>query len=380
MTKTVGIITYNSISNYGALFQAHALQMILEKKGYTTEFIDYWPSYRLTRIIQPPLMHIKKGEGVILNLLMTFYRLYADIINIDHNYRKPKLFLSYHNDYLHNSKIRYNTYDELVTTCPSYDIYITGSDQLWRPREIIGLDPAYFLAFVNKQNCRISYAVSMGSDKLSDKYTEHFKSLIKNVDVISVREKAAIPFVHNMSGKDVVSVLDPTLLVDITEWNLIAKEPKKHICNFLLVYNLSGDSGLGQIAKKVADKLNLHIIHINRLPYGMRFPRQNAVRPEEWLWYFSNASFIITDSFHGTVFSILNNKPFYTIQPAPRNMRALDLLTPLGLSQRLYSSWKDVEIDAPEINYSSVMNKLDQMRKASYSYLDDAITTCTGDT
>lgn len=380
MTKTVGIITYNSISNYGALFQAHALQMILEKKGYTSEFIDYWPSYRLTRLLHPPSMNTKKGGGVIRNILRVGYQLYSDIVNLDQNYRKPKLFLSYHNDYLRNSKIRYNTYDDLVTNCPSYDIYITGSDQLWRPQEIIGLDPAYFLSFVTKQNCRISYAVSMGSDKLSDKYVDHFKSLIQNVDVISVREKAAIPFVRKMSGKDVVSVLDPTLLVDIKEWNLISKEPKKHISNFLLVYNLSGNKGLGQLAKIVANKLGLPILHINRLPYGHQYPRQNAVRPEEWLWYFSNASFIITDSFHGTVFSILNNKPFYTIQPAPRNMRAVDLLTPLGLSHRLYSSWKDVEIDTTDINYFSVMNKLDQMRKESYSYLDDAIAACSGDT
>lgn len=375
MRKKVGLLTYNSVSNYGALFQAHALQIILKKKSYLPEFIDYWPEYRIPKYIRLPSKK-QRSRGRRSYSLNVGYSIYSSLLNLIQNHKRLIYFKDYHKKFLKTAPHKYNTYDELKADCPDYELYIVGSDQLWKPREHYGLDPAYFLSFVKKRDCKLAYAVSLGSDSLQGNYAKEFENLIQNVDIISVREESSVPFVERAAKKEVVSVLDPTLLLDADEWESYALAPHRHYDKFLLVYNLSGNTGLRKLAHIIAEKNNLTVVTVNSRGLGFLFPFMNVVRPEEWLWFFRNAEYVITDSFHGTVFSILNKKKFYTIQPRERSSRVEDLFKKLNINSRLYNTWSDVDVNSENtLDYNAVFARLNELRRDSMSYLDNAISS-----
>lgn len=365
----IGILTYNSVSNYGALFQAYALQKTLEKHENSVELIEYWPAYRLTPLFRNPFSQ-PTNRSIIKWVLASAYSFFVDLITFHHKNRRIKYFKDFHSANLNNSKEKYYSYEELVSKKPKYDLYIAGSDQLWRRRDDIGFDKGYFLKFVETTNCKATYAISFGRSSLDSTYLEEFRELTQDIDWISVREPSAVQYVAEASGKDVVWCLDPTLLLDQDEWGALAEPPAKRPDKYVLVYNLNRTPSLVAFAELISKKLHLPVIY---LCYGKHryFSISNYVRPEEWLWYFRNATFVVTDSFHGTIFSIINRKPFYTIQQKSNSTRVHDLLGELGIPDRLhYPGEVPFEVDS-NIDYNTVYQRLSELRKKSVNYLYD---------
>lgn len=363
----IGILTYNSVSNYGALFQAYALQKTLEKHKHSVELVEYWPAYRLSSLFRNPFT-LPRDRNIIKWILASGYRSLMDLILFRQNKRRIKYFKDFHSAYLNNSKEKYYSYEELVSKKPKYDLYIAGSDQLWRHRNGIGFDKGYFLKFVEAENCKATYAISFGRSSLNSEYLEEFRELTQDIDWISVREPSAVQFVAEASGKDVVWCLDPTLLLNQDEWETLAIPPAKCPEKYLLVYNLNKTPSLIAFAELISKKLHLPVIYLCHGEHRY-FSIPNYVRPEEWLWYFQNATYVVTDSFHGTVFSIINQKPFYTVQQKSNITRVRDLLNELGILDRLhYSGEIPVEVDS-NIDYSAVYHKLSELQKQSLNYL-----------
>jgi len=367
----IGIITFHSKVNYGAIFQTYALQTVLTRMGHDVEIIDYWPQYRLnpSGLFSKPAIKVKITPRFIIGRPFGFC---LDLLNLRVNIKRKKYFEEYFSKYLHISKNTFSTYDDLVKCRNKYDFFIAGSDQIWNPKRTGGKsDPAYFLAFVGDPKCCAAYAVSMGTDRIDTSHMMQFRELVKNIGTISVRESSAISFVQHESGKNVVSVLDPTLLLKREEWAITAQFPKRIPAKYLLVFTVGYNSSIFGFVQKISHILNLPIVYVGG---GMRsIPHASYVHPCELQWYFAHAEFVVTDSFHGTVFSVLNQKPFYTILASPARTRIVDFLTPLGLIDRLFNSGDDITNINANIDYKFAMKKLDELRSDSIAYLNSVL-------
>ena len=367
----IGILTFHSKVNYGAVFQTYALQTILNRMGHDVEIIDYWPQYRLnpSGLFRKPAIKTKITPKYIV---LRIYTLFEDILSLNIKIKQKYYFEEYFSKYLHISKNTFSTYDELVECRNMYDFFIAGSDQIWNPKLTGGKsDPAYFLAFVGDPKCCAAYAVSMGKDRIDASHVEEFRELVQNIGTISVRESSAIPFVQEESGKNVVAVLDPTLLLKREEWAMTAQSPKRVPNKYLLVFTVGANTSIFDFVQKISHMLDLSIIYVGG---GMRrIPHASYVHPCELQWYFAHAAFVVTDSFHGTVFSVLNQKPFYTILATPLRTRIVDFLTPLGLIDRLFNSGNEITSINADIDYEFAMQKLDELRSDSIAYLDSVL-------
>lgn len=372
----IGLITFHLSKNYGAILQTYALQTVLQNYSQTVEIINYSPQARKSRDFLigpiPKYNHRSSGLRYAAGIL---YKYLLDIINLSQNKRRRAYFHHFFKKYLQLSKWQYNSYNELQFSPPLYDFYLIGSDQVWNPINTGGrLDPAYFLAFVGKDKGRASYASSLGSFDPSN--SAEFKNLIQNVDQISVRESSSVPLVEAVSGKGVMCVLDPTLLLTADEWKNIALAPAKISNEFILVYQL-GNNKVHKLAEQVAAHLHLPIKYIRYNAYPLKYTA-SFVRIEEFVWCFSHASFVVTDSFHGTAFSIIHKKPFYTIQNKGNHKRVYDLLTSLGISDRLFINDAKINSIDTSIDYDLVYEKLNLLRVASFQYLHDILQLSEG--
>ena len=370
ISMKVGIITFHPAYNYGAFLQTYALQKTLEKLGHSVEIIDYRPYYLLN-----PYYPLSKPSKYTHEQKLWIYlggrilRFWRDIQNINQRRKRESDFKNAVKNYLILSNIPYNNYSDLKIAPPEYDYYITGSDQIWNPGITGGeLDPAYFLDFVTKSGKSAAYAASIGKSVLNAGYTTQFRVLIRNIDSITLREASSVPFVEKESGKTVSVTADPTLLLSNDEWEGITKAPKHPVKEYLLVYTININHSISGFINRVSRELNLPVFYIGG---GLQkyFPRSSFVSPEEFLWYFKHASFVITDSFHGTVFSIINRRSFYTIQPAENITRVHDLLTSLGIDGRIFSSGDDIGTVQEIQNYDEVYENIEKIKALSLSYL-----------
>lgn len=374
----VGILTRHHIYNYGAVLQSYALQEILKDFGCGVEIIDYRHSSfeRNCKVIYlPAFPHdvslISFGEY----LISVCKHVVASILNIDQRFLLKSVFESFiHQRLLLSPKI-YTNEVEISKYYPVYDAYISGSDQVWRVNSETGtIDLPFFLTFVPPGCIRIAYAVSMGRSSIPLNCLNDFKQAVSHVDYISVREKSAVDFVNSCTSRDVVSVLDPVFLLKRGRWESLAKCssqkcPKE---KYLLVYSVSPDPRLRYISRVISEKNSLRTIYIGR-DYHHRVYRTSFVSLEEYLWLFMHAEMILTNSFHGTVFSIIFQKQFFVLPPDGEETRIIDVLDLFGLKNRLLLSKNDSIDDLEGIDYGGVFSTLKSERKKSLDFLRDAL-------
>lgn len=386
MSEKIGIITFHCAENYGAFLQTYALQTVLNEMGHHTEIIDYSPEYleKMYKIIHHRSI-ILETDTASQKFLKYIYSCYMDLLNFGTIRRRQKTFASSQYHCLNLSPASTHTFEELSASEMDYTCCISGSDQIWNPRLTNGqLDPAYFLVFANESVNKISYAVSMGSRSLEPQYRSELQKYLQTYTSISVREGSATPFLEQLSKKPVAAVLDPTLLLTQKHWSNFAGRPKRsdNLSNCILVYSLAGPFQNSRLGKNsvlgLADRLK-KVHNLERVIYigngqTRLYPKETYVPPEEFPWYFVHAAFVVTDSYHGTIFSIINKKPFYTIQPEAGNTRVLDLLTSLGIRDRLIASASEITNIHSDIDWDAVEQKLTILRKHSLEYLTKAVT------
>ena len=346
-----GILTFHRAINYGAALQAYALVYKMNELGFDAELIDYrnphiensFHRFSLSKVNSP-----KKAASFLLN------------------YRKMK-----------SRKKSFKSFMKLVPTgkrCDNsvqlekegYDIYVTGSDQVWNP-DCTGFDKTYFLDFA--QQCKkASYAASFGVASLEDKYCEKAGELIKDYKYLAVREKQGAEIVTKIADRDATVVLDPTLLLDREEWYKIAKPSKYGKKRFLLVYMLINSPSLIEFAEKTAKEENLEIISIGN---GRRknITYANDIGPAEFLDLFLRAEKVVTNSFHGTAFSINLGKNFFVELhnvKNSRNSRMEDILDLFGLKSRLIEHGEGTN---ENVNYKKIWEILKEERKKSLNFI-----------
>lgn len=296
----IGIITFHRPINYGAVLQTVALSKKIKDLGGKSEIIDYRTDIQEKTIKN---MNFKTAIGIkskIKSLL--FSKINRDKILKFNNFLKNNANLS--------EKV-YNK-ENIAETNDRYDLFVSGSDQVWN-LNLTNEDYNYFLKFVNENNKKVSYASSFGYANIPEEYRANSMKYLDEYRKITVREMQGKKIIEDIINKQIDTVLDPTLLLNKEEWLQLAKKPSFKIPKkFILLYVVSPTDEDFKIAKKLSKKLKMKIILIN---YNMRyvFGMKNCfnIGPEEFLWLFNNATLIITNSFHGTAFSINFNKDFY---------------------------------------------------------------------
>lgn len=356
----VGVITFHSANNYGATLQTWALQKVLKNLGCDAGVIHYHPDV-IDRLYDPMLM--KKGINRLLK------RLSLSIFNRQSlkRYDKFQRFLDNNLQLLGD----FRTYEELKKAKLGLDAYITGSDQVWNPTHIGGYNPAYFLEFAEPGKKKLSYAASIGSDTIHPKYREDMRRALSSFTGISVREASIQEAVQELSDQPVHVVLDPTLLLAKEDYEDIkVKKEKKE--PYILVYSIEKNSQVNALANKISVSLGMPIIQRRPLP-GLINEQEPFYTADagEFVGLIEAADYVVTNSFHGTVFSILYGKPFVSMLHSDTGSRTLDLLTELGLQSHILYDIKDFtdfsmfRIEDPE----GLKNRIEEGRKSSMDFL-----------
>lgn len=379
----IGILTQPLQSNYGGLIQNYALQQVLLRAGYKVETIDWSPSYKSLRHV---LARIKWS---ILSFL--FPKKYPKL-RYQPTEEERKVIQQHTNHFIstyinHTEKV--SSKEEFITKAKegNYDAYVVGSDQCWRPRYNSFLS-SMFLDFAKGEKAkRIAYAASFGTDQweFTQEMTSICAPLAKKFDFVSVREDSGVMLCKDHLGVDAVHVLDPTMLLTKEDYiHLIEAEKEPQLRGTLFNYILDPDAAKSAFINKVAKEKGLTTFQVlpkcqeeTRTKEDVKNRIKDCVFPgvTAWLRAFMDAEITIVDSFHGMVFSIIFNKPFWVIGNAERGMsRFTSLLKLFNLEDRLLdvNELNKVDFKRP-INWERVNTILEQKRSVSNNLLLNAL-------
>lgn len=348
MLKVFGV-TYDHSTNYGSCFQAYALQSAIEKMIINGETCSYcliplkeMQDYPFKRHILYPFF----------KLLWNYQRLYFK--SFDKNYMKYAVI----------SKM-----SELTKLNDTADAFVCGSDVIWNT-DLNHRLGAYYLDFAKKY--AFSYAASFGKAEISQEDVLSTRTWLQSFNAISVREKTSFEIAKRCAEKPVEIVADPVILLKPDEWKTLT-EPLLDSQKYIFVYSTHMNKTFKHFLSVLKKQTRLKVV------LSICSPRQaveqrilSVYTPQEWLSLLRGAEYVLTNSFHATVFSTLFHKKFFTVVSGDKakgiNMRMNDFLNTIGLENRIYSSVPDT-IDISEIDYKTADEKIAQMRDESLMYL-----------
>lgn len=347
----IGILTQPFVTNYGGILQNYALQTVLKQRGYDVVTLDFKSFDYIIWIKQLVryIIHFDFQRPIPLGPLRSKIK-----------YGKTRTFI---NTYISITNEKYTTPNDYFIKKNKLDAIIVGSDQVWRPKYNCYIEDM-FLSFANNYNIKkLSYAASFGVDnwEFSDLQTRLCSQLVKQFAGISVREQSAIGLCRKYLGVDATFVLDPTLLLDRDHYISLCKDvpsQQTDIFAYFLDQNNDNIKLLSTIAKS------------NSFTYRIKGIGENKDKKEtieQWISCFRDAKLILTDSFHGTVFSIIFNRDFYVIGNRERgNARFESLLSTFDLEDRLITS---TNIVLKPIDWKKVNKIIEEQKSNSFKFL-----------
>lgn len=366
----VSFITRHAITNYGSLLQTYALQYIIQRMGYEVEVIDYIREDEDYKKIANSL--VKKSKTWNKNGLTR--AIYCALVSPEYMFMGKK-FEKMRKQFLQLTSQKYVNIEELVSEKPVADIYCTGSDQVWGPIGTNEYDPAYFLDFCSKQDKKIAYAGSFGKTEFTEEIKQVYANMLSKYQHIAVREKSAQEILQSL-GIPSTQVLDPTLLLTKHEWmELVQIKKNKKIKNdkYVLVYQLHRNDAMDKYAEQFAKKANLPLYRVSPSIHQVTRGGKFIWLPDlgEFLEAINNATYFITDSFHGTAFAINLNTQFIEILPnnntGTRNQSILEMT---GLSNRILKEENDFHFITEMIDFSEVNSIISVEREKSIEILN----------
>ncbi len=356
----IGIITFHFPLNYGAVLQAYALSKCLRSLGHNVEIIDYRPDY-----------HVKKYQWQWKNCGFNFQNFIYPVLH-----KKFDIFRTQHLKLSHRP---YRSLEELKADPPKLDAYICGSDQIWNP-DITDLDSAYFLDFGPEYIKRISYAGSFGKTELNHDEQTRLKPYFHAIDYLSVRESSGADIINDICGRKAEHVLDPTLLID--DYDTVA-EPCPIKKGYVLLLNLQNNTLLKKTAEFIGRELQIPTVVLNN--YSMKLWDQRGKRlfpsPGEYLGLIKHADCVVTNSFHGTIFSIIFKKLFVVTalsgHSTQKNTRITWLLHSSGLSDHFLDTFSETHIRdhiASTVDWQRVALRVTLEREKSLCFLKNSLS------
>lgn len=349
-------ITCHDVYNAGASLQAYALMTYLQNLGNDVEIINYKPDYLSNHYNLWSISNPKYEKNILLKFTYLCLKLPKRLIN---KYsKKKKLFDAFTKKYLNVTQNVYHSNEELVKNLPEAEVYIAGSDQIWNSLFNNGKDPAFYLNFVPEDKIKASYAASFATNKIAEGYEECVTQWLKRLDYIGIRENSGVKLAESLGIEKAVHVLDPVFLLERKEWDQLAKKSSIKMNNekYLIVYDFDANEQIKELCLEVSKKLNLKIYSFFKNDYADKIITNYG--PIEFLALIKNSSFVVSNSFHGTAFSIIYEKPFFVVnRKESLNSRMIDLLSLLGLDNRLISSFKEYSKEDFRININKCLEK-----------------------
>lgn len=334
----IGIVTLYDLDNYGNRLQNYAVKKVLQKRyGKEVKEIN-----QVNHFLLPKKILNKESES--LKRLLKFYKFSSGIRDIE--------FLCDYND-------------------EEYDYVICGSDQIWNPTW--GGNEYTFATFA-KKNKRIAYAASFGVTKIPEEKRERYIKCLSEMKAISVREDAGARIVEELTQMNVDVLIDPTLMLNKNEWKMASKRPRKYPRKpYILTYFLGRvDEEYRIYIEEIAKMKNYEIVMLEKENPNVYW---NSTGPAEFLWLIENCNLLCTDSFHGSIFSIIMGVPFIVFERKDKltvmNSRLNTLLNKFHLEDRKYGA-KCIE-NVMKIDYLHIPDILQREKKQVYEFLDNSM-------
>ncbi|MBR5529137.1 MAG: polysaccharide pyruvyl transferase family protein [Oscillospiraceae bacterium] len=367
------IMTLALSDNYGAALQCYGLSKALTDMGVDNELYRYQNWARITYGMSA-VSRIKYEGLKAAKLLLT-------------GGERAKRFTSFRETYIPMTKKLYENNDQLRQQPGDYDVYISGSDQIWNPRLFV-FDYSYFLDFVPAEKKKISFASSFGKAGFEESYKEKCGKLLNEYSHISVREKSGETIVKELCGKDAVTSLDPTLLLTKEDWMPLTETASQKAKNFngILCYIMPGDSlveaAIEKLAQQLHEKTGLPIMRLGIKEHKVFSYKKDEVDikagPADFLAYFAGAKYVVTNSFHGTAFSVNFGKEAYipindTLPPEKAlHERVKSLLAQVD-GEALMVPASNPTLRSQALDQEKIAANLNALRQESKDYLKRAL-------
>jgi len=392
--KQTALLTWFHYNNFGTVLQLYALNKVIKNIGFRNDVIDYKPrpTYkkysRLIRFIRRPFFYLHERVFRIKSYIYKKHLLKTkENFSNEFKSKNEKFDIFRTNEFSFSCECQ--TASDLFQLNDKYEAFICGSDQIWSP---LAFNTHYYLDFVTNTNKMIAYAPSIGQSEIKDRDVAYaMRTLIGRFTHLSVREDSGCDIVKKLTQKECNQVLDPSMLLCKDDYNdIIEKYVKSEECGkYILCYFLGDNEKYWKAIKKFAQKtgLSVRVIPIFNKDYCRSFEICSQTGPAEFLSLIRNASFVCTDSFHGTIFSIIYEKPFCVFERFSRNevnnnqnSRIYSLLKLFDLEDRLVSSYKEIQkLLNSAIDFETVNNILEKQRKTSIQYLSNALKSASSD-
>lgn len=378
----IGIITILKVGNYGAELQAYALQRELALLGFDAEIIDYLhykhPDFVRTRRARP-LVKIGMGNRFKERLLPWVERVRRMVQGKNgDSLRQCELF---HRTHTRLSSRTYRTVDALYEADHPYDVFMVGSDQVWNPRTNVSLEP-YFLTFAPSGKKTISYASSFGVSSIPPHAEQLYAKWLKHIQYLSVREEQGVRIIRQLTRRTAEHVLDPTLLLGAGQWRRIQQPPRIDV-PYVLLYDVVRSAYAVDLAKHIAALRGWSVVRISG---GARTGQTGVIDvadagPAEFVGLFAQAAFVVTNSFHGTAFSVTFRRPFFTVVPQGKSntSRLHSFLNSVSLDDRLVGEGTQFpSADSLALDFSKAHVRLECFRAKSVAFLQKSLTDPVG--
>ena len=368
------IVTFVRAYNHGAVLQCYALQKKIQDLGVNVEVLDYYPKYFRDVYTLPqvttnnfpsrypflPGLRLKRFRHILNTRLRAFEQFIKKNINL--------------------SKEQYYSTEEVQKADLNYDCYIDGSDQVWSFRWN-EFDPVFFLDFPSaRMGTKASYAASFGFSVVPPQLEKEYIQRLKDWDYYSVREKSGIGLIETLVGKKAVQCCDPTLLLTRDEWSAVTKDSTTAIpkTKYILAYYVNDFSEIADLAAKLKEKTGLDVITVTSLANLNDINGSNSIKrgfipqvgagPADFINLIANSEYVISESFHGTVFSVIFHKKFLSVtqrKTGEKNGRVLELLQSVGIEKDV----SDVELIDYGFDWDYIDKNLAQYTQTSVDYL-----------
>ena len=368
--KTIGVVSYNiycNFTNYGSALQSWALTQAIEKLGYHAKLVDYCPDILADKNPLDPFENMwdKDEESrKMCELTMPAIRI---------NYEK---FDRFYHERFDKTKKKYTSANfNDVTEDESLDGFVCGSDTIFCPDEF-GFDDGYYANYdCMKNGFAVAYAASFGDPHFTDETYQILNARLQNFKAFGLRENLMIPYVTEHTDVPVQKVIDPTLLLTSEDYDTITEErivPEK----YLLLYARRYDPIMTEYAEKLAKENGWKIIDISLRATNVERGHQMFYEAgvEEFLSLVKHAEYVVTNSFHGMIFSVQYSRPFVVFSREQCDTKIEELLTLFGLSDRMLINGK--EVFRSKIDYDNVHARIAAAREKSIQFLKMELDMC----
>ena len=380
MAQKIGLIAPYESTNYGTMLQAYALARKIGELGHECEYVDYTPYYKRSFWERA----VRKVKRIMHVPLDTNELLYEGVD--DYNFMFSETFAplrmssqTFSDKYIPHSAVRY-TPKNIRRCLRQYERLIVGSDQTWSMERYRNMRGLYMLPFAKNNIKCYAYAPSLGTTKITDEHAAILKRQLKKFEIISCREQSNCDVLSKLTGQKVSFVADPTLLLSGDEWRKMADYeglPEKYI----MAYILGEKECISDYAEQLGEQLGLPIFYVcTRSKYlDKKHHFQMDLRPEQWIAAIDRAACVVTDSFHGSLFSINMSTNFYVFTKREEirndfndNDRISELLRTFHLEERfVHDDYHEVYGQA--IDFESIQSNIVNLRKQSMDYLQSIL-------